>query len=120
MDELSDEDIQKLIALGIIPDKQNDIQDQLKLAEKLRYGPNSMPQMRQTGQVATAANPLEFLAYGMQGYRAGQDIKELRKQQNNLLQEQVAGRLKYYQQLLRKPQDRMPDPNMVPDSTIPE
>lgn len=103
-DEMSDEEIQQLIELGIIPDKQSNLSDQLKTAERLRYG--NMPQMRQAGNVSVAANPLEFLTSGIQGYRAGKDIEELRKRQEELLQQQVFGRSAFFRALRnrQKPQ----------------
>ena len=115
MDELSDEDIQQLIALGIIPDQQNDIQQQIALAEKLRYG--GMPQMQGNARVQTAASPLEFLATVLQGRQANKQIEDLRKQQNQLLQDQVAARTKFYQALRRRGTPASPAPQTDFDPT---
>lgn len=103
-DEMSDEQIQQFIALGIIPDQQSALDRQMAIAEKLRYGQG--PQMRgEGGRVQTAANPLEFLSHGIQGYKAGKELDTLRKKNEDLLQQQVQGRKSFYQALRnRKPQ----------------
>lgn len=112
--EMSEEEIQQLIALGIIPDKQSDIKDQIAQAQALRQ---KVPEMRGNGRVQVAANPLEFLGQGIQNYKAGKTIEDLRKKQEELLQQQVAGRGKFFQALRRR--SPVADPNRVPDSTIP-
>jgi hypothetical protein len=97
-DDMTDEQIQQLMELGVIPEQQNGLQQQMDIAKKLRY--DNMPQMRgEGGRVQTAANPLEFLASGIQGYKAGKDMDELRKKQDGLLQQQVQGRKLFYQAL---------------------
>lgn len=96
--DLSEEDLQQLMALGIIPDQQSGLQDQLAQAQKLRYG--SMPGMRgEGGRVQTAANPLEFLVAGVQGYKAGKDITKLRKEQQDLLKQQAEARKLFFKRL---------------------
>lgn len=96
--DLSDADLEQLMALGIIPDKQSGLQDQLTQAQKLRYG--SMPEMRgEGGRIQTAANPLEFLTAGVQGYRAGKDIDKLRKEQADLLKQQTQARKLFFDRL---------------------
>ncbi len=102
--EMTDEQLEQLIALGIIPDKQSILDKQIATAEQLRYGQG--PQMQGNGRVQTAANPLEFLAHGIQGYRAGKDLKDLREQQAEMLRQQTAGRKAFFQQL----QNRKPKP----------
>lgn len=100
-EEMSDEELQQLIALGIIPDKQNMLEQQLATAERLRYG--NTPEMRGNGRVQTAAHPLEFLVNGIQGHKAGKQIDALRKQQDELLNQQVAGRKSFFNRLRNKP-----------------
>lgn len=107
MDDMSDEELQQLIALGIIPDKQGMLDQQIKTAEALRYG--STPEMRGNSRVQTAANPLEFLVAGIEGHRAGKKLDELRKSQEDLLKEQVAGRTNYFKKLRgRQPASQPP------------
>jgi hypothetical protein len=100
-EEMTDEELQQLMALGIIPDQQGALEKQMALAEQLRYRNN--PEMRGNGRVQTAAHPLEFLASGIQGYKAGKQIEELRKKQDELLQQQVSGRKLFYQNLRKRP-----------------
>lgn len=99
--DLSDADLEQLMALGVIPDQQSDLKDQIAQAQKLRYG--SMPGMRGEGsRIQTAANPLEFLVAGVQGYRAGKEEKSLRAQQKDLQKSQIEAR-KLFLQRLRGP-----------------
>lgn len=100
-EELTDEQIRQLMELGIIPDQQSALQDQMRMAQELRY--NNAPEMRGNGRVQTAANPLEFLAAGMQSYKAGKELEEIKKRQAELLDKQVQGRSLYYKNL-RRPQ----------------
>lgn len=102
-EEMSDEELEQLMALGIIPDQQGALEKQMALAEQLRY--RNAPEMRQGSRVSTAAHPLEFIANGIEGYRAGKQLDELRKKQEELLQQQVQGRKLFYQNLRRRPRD---------------
>lgn len=97
LDDMSDEELEQLIALGIIPDKQSILDQQIKTAEQLRYG--NKPEMRHGGRVSTAAHPLEFLAAGLEGHKAGKQLEELRKKQEELLQQQVLGRKTFFDRL---------------------
>lgn len=90
------------MALGIIPEQQDALSQQMKIAEKLRYGNN--PEMRSNGRVSTAAHPLEFLAATLQGIKANKQIEELRKRQDELMQKQVEGRGLFYKKLRGGPQ----------------
>lgn len=112
MDEMSDEDIQALIELGIIPEQQQALQGQLEQAQLLRDKSLAGPEMRGNHRVQTAANPLEFLVSGIQGYRAGKDIKSLQEQQAALLRQQATGRNKFIQSYLDTPERRASRPFM--------
>lgn len=98
-DDMSEEDIQKLVAMGVIPDKQAILQRQIAQAQGLRDQP--MPEMRGNGRVNVAANPLEFLAKGVQNYKAGKKLEGLEGQEQGLLGEQTMGR-KAFIDALRK------------------
>ena len=100
--EMTDEQLQQLMELGIIPDQQGQLSEQMALAQKLRHG--NTPQMRQGSRVSTAAHPLEFLAAGLEGHKAGKQMEELSKQQAELLRKQVEGRKLFFQQLQGQPQ----------------
>lgn len=111
-DSLTDEQIQELIALGALPDQQAAIQQQLEQAQYLRDQAMQAPQMRGNGRVQTAANPLEFLAAGLQGYRANKDIKTLQEQQAEILRQQATGRGKYFGRYFDSPERRARHPAM--------
>lgn len=90
------------MALGVIPDQQNLLKDQMAEASALRQNSRAGPQMRGNARVQTAANPLEFLASYLGDRKAGKELDALRKQQNELLQQQVKGRSAYYNALRRR------------------
>lgn len=91
---LSEEDIQQLMELGIIPDQMQGLQTQMESAQKLRD--RRAPQGTDTGRVYVAASPLEHAAYAMQGIKAGKDLDRLRAQQQALLEKQVSGRSRFF------------------------
>jgi hypothetical protein len=100
-DEVSEEELLQLMGLGVIPDQQNLLKDQMAEANALRDKSRAGPQMRGNSRVQTAANPLEFLSSYLGDRKAGKELDSLRKQQNDLLQQQVKGRSAYYNALRR-------------------
>lgn len=110
MDDLTDEDIQELIRLGVIPDQQAALGGQLEQAQMLRDRSMAGPEMRGNSRIQTAANPLEFLVSGLQGYRANKDIKSLQEQQAELIRQQATGRGKYYGKLFDTQERRANQP----------
>lgn len=125
VNELSDEELNQLIALGVIPEQQAELVRQAQQASALRRTP--MPGMRQAGNVAVAANPLEFLGAGLQQY-AGQrrekelegKLDDLRKQQlqarqlfaNRMMDTQYRRASQPFMQGVGNPEDNVPMPNM--------
>jgi hypothetical protein len=103
-ENLSDEDIQQLMSLGIIPDEMNDINSQMEIANKIRT--RTPPTGTDTGRVYVAASPLEHIAYAAQGIKAGRDLKKLRLDQQALLAQQIRGRSKYFQKMNDTPENR--------------
>lgn len=99
---LSEEDIAALLELGVIDDQQSMLSGQLAQANTIRNRPG--PEGRQAGRVYTAANPLEFLGRGMEMHKAEKETADIKKQQEALLQQQIAGRKLYFDKLLREPQ----------------
>lgn len=95
--DLSEEQIQQLMDLGIIDDEQSILDKQLKTANSVRY--SAGPEMRSNGRVSTAANPLEFAVHAYQGYKAGKDADAIAKQQQELLKRQVEARAAYTKNL---------------------
>lgn len=102
---LTDQEIQDLMDLGIIPDQQDALKQQMATAEQLRY--HNQPEMRQGQRVSTAANPLEFAVNAWQGIQAGKDLNKLKDQQAELLRKQSEGRGLFYKKLRGEPP---PDP----------
>lgn len=98
LDNLSEEDLQKLLQLGVIPDEQSSLDDQIKQAQMVRN--RRAPQGTDTGRVYVAASPLEHIARVMEGIKAGKDLDKLRGDQQSLLQQQVSGRQSYMDALL--------------------
>lgn len=99
---LSEEDIQQLMELGIIPDQLESLSSQIKTAQGLRD--RRAPQGTDTGRVYVAASPLEHLSYALQGIKAGKDINKARAEQQKLLAEQVRGRGMFFNRM-RNPID---------------
>lgn len=118
-DNMSDEEIEQLIALGIIPDQQNALQQQMAIAEKLRYGPG--PQMRgEGGRVQTAAHPLEFIMQALQGRKAGKELDVLRQKNDELLQQQVKGRGVFFDRLRNRTRGPSQPPGITPSPDFEE
>jgi hypothetical protein len=103
-ENLSEEDIQALMELGIIPDEYQGLQEQIEQAQKLRN--REGPQGTHTGRVYVAASPLEHLSHTLQGMKAGKDLDRMRAEQQALLQRQVSGRGKYFNRLMDTPERR--------------
>lgn len=87
---LSEEQLQQLIELGVIPDQQDALSEQYMQANAVRN--SAGPEVRGNGRVMVAANPLEFLASGVQKYQAGKDIQEIGKKREDLMDKQTAAR----------------------------
>lgn len=95
IENLTDEQVQQLMALGIIPDEQGQLQKQMDQAESIKTA--AAPQGGYSrGGVYTAASPLEHIARVMQGIKAGKDLDKLYQKQQDLFQQQVSGRQSYF------------------------
>lgn len=95
LSDLDDDQIHQLMQLGVIPEEQEGLQNQMNVAQKLRdRGPPKGQTVGPDG-IYVAANPLEHLAYAMQGIKAGKDLEKLRDQQQGLLNQQVDARQIY-------------------------
>lgn len=91
LENLSDDQIQQLISLGVIPEQQDALQQQIKQAESLRDA--QAPQGSYSrGGIYVAASPLEHIARVMQGLKAKNDLKGLYQQQQDQFGQQVQGR----------------------------
>jgi len=106
LENMTEEDLQKLVELGVIDDKMAENARQMQLAEQLRY--RAGPEGRQAGRVYVAANPLEHIGRGMEQYQAIKRQKELDQQRGEMGKQQTAGRQTYWdliRGMRRKPQD---------------
>jgi hypothetical protein len=107
LESMTEEDLQKLVELGVIDENMAENSRQMKLAEELRYG-TAAPEGRQAGRVYVASNPLEHIGRGMEQYQAQKKMKELETQRGEMGKQQTAGRQSYWDLLRgmrRKPQD---------------
>lgn len=100
LEGLSEEDLQQLMDLGVIPQKQDALAVQLAQATKLRN--QQGPQGRDSGRVYTAASPLEHIAHAAQGIQAGREMKRIGQQQEQLAKDQVAGRTAFLRAMYGK------------------
>jgi hypothetical protein len=100
--DLTEDEIAQLMQLGALPEEQKSLIDQLSSARELRN--REGPQGIDTGRVFTAANPLEHAAHAYQGIKAGRQIDDLLKKQQEILLKQTDGRSAFLKALRRKPQ----------------
>lgn len=92
--------LEQLISMGVIDDQQGILAEQIAQADYMRSAPG--PEGRDSGRIYTAANPLEHVGNFMQKYAAHRDLKDLRKQQQDLLQQQTQGRQDFLDALIRR------------------
>lgn len=105
-ENLTEEDIQQLMELGILPDQLQSLQSQIDTAQALRDREAPRGQRVGPSGVYVAASPLEHLSYALQGIKAGKDIDRLRQDQQRILAEQVRGRSRYFGKLNDTPYNR--------------
>lgn len=106
--ELSDEDLAKLVELGMIPEEQAALAKQMQQAQMLQRQPG--PQGRQSGRVFTAANPLEFVGAGLQQYAGMRKEKQAMDKMDELRKQQLMGRQLYAQRAMDSPYRRSTQP----------
>jgi hypothetical protein len=90
---LSDDELQQLTQLGIIPGEQGDLQNQLKLAQALRYSEGPGMSGNWNSRVQTAPSPLAVLNSAAQNVQGGLQMGQIHQKQAQLRQQQAAGRL---------------------------
>lgn len=109
---LSDEDIQALMELGVLPDQQKSLDDQITTAQTIRDRKAPRGQTVGPDNVYVASSPLEHAAYAAQGIMAGRDIKNARLQQQEILAKQIKGRASYFQKMMAAKGQGGMDPNI--------
>lgn len=90
--DMTDEQLQQLTQLGIIPDKQKTLENQMKIAQALRYQQSPGMSGNWGSRVQTAASPLAMIAHMAQQYQGGQQMKQNQAKQDALLDQQAKGR----------------------------
>ena len=99
MDDLTPEQLEQLIALGIIPDEQAGLNQQMDQANQLRNTP--IPKGGMAGRVYVG-DPFGALAAGFDRYQGNKQIKQIQGQQKDLMDKQMQARMAYVN-LLRNP-----------------
>jgi hypothetical protein len=99
LQNMSPEDIQQVLGLGEIPDKQSLLMQQLKQANLLRN--SDAPEGRYAGHMYVAPNPLEILGHVAQQYEGLKGQRDVDAQSKELMTQQTAGRNRYFQLLQR-------------------
>jgi hypothetical protein len=102
MDDLTPEQLQQLIELGVIPDEQQMLMKQMQSAQQLRDTP--IPKGGMAGRVYVA-DPLGAVAAGVDRYQGHKQMQGLDQKYGATLDKQTAARSKYAQmiQQLRQP-----------------
>lgn len=106
--DLSDEDLQKIIAMGGIPEEQAALQKQLEQARLLQGTP--LPEMRGNGRVQTAANPMETIGALIQQYAGMKKGRELESKADALRKQQMQGRQLFAGRMVDTPYRRSTQP----------
>lgn len=115
--ELSDADVEQLIAAGMAPAEIESLQKQLQQAQMLQRTP--MPEMRGNSRVQTAANPLEFLGAGMQQYAGMRQGQAAQQQMDALKKQQLQARQLFARKALDTPYRRESQPFIQPQQVDP-
>jgi hypothetical protein len=104
-EDLTDEEIQQLVALGIIPEQMDENARQMQMSEQLRY--QAAPEGRDSGRVYTAANPMEHIGSVMEKYNAQKQIGKLGEERSGMLNQQARDRKLYYELLRGKRKSKL-------------
>lgn len=102
MNGLSPEELQSIMGLGEIPEKQALLQQQMRQAALLRGSP--MPEGRGGGygRPYTAPHPLEILGNVLERYAGYKSSQDINTQEKALLAEQTRRRSQYLNALLKR------------------
>lgn len=98
LENMTPEEIEQLVQLGIIPEQMSSMDRQYKQAAALRN--TQMPGMEGNGRVMVAASPLAHLAAGVEKYQGHKQMKDIETRQNQLLKDQAAARNLYLKKYL--------------------
>ena len=87
---LSPQEVQQLMELGIIPSKLEQSQSDLLRSQSMQDSPT--PQGRAVGNIYRAANPLEHLATALRRFKGLSDERAARQQADKLRADQTSAR----------------------------
>lgn len=111
MDELTPDQLEQLVALGIIPEQQAMLMQQMDQANALRNTP--IPKGGMAGRVYVA-DPLGSLAAGFDRYRGVKQGRAAMDQYSQTLKDQQAARMAYVNALRGAPKPQQPRPDLSP------
>lgn len=100
VEDLSEEDINAILGLGTAEDRGAQLEGQLAQAMRLRN--QEGPQGRGYGGIYTASSPIEHAVHAWQGIKAGKDAEKISAQQDALMQEQIEGRKRFLDALMKR------------------
>lgn len=103
IEDLDEEDLNAILGLSTGDEKAAQLQSQLLSANKLRG--QRGPEGRMYGNMYTAANPLEHAAHAWQGIKAGKDVERLTSEQDQLMQQQLEARKRFFELMMLRNQD---------------
>lgn len=106
LEQMTEEDLQKLVSLGVIDEQMAENARQMAVQEGLRN--QAAPEGRQAGRTYVAANPMEHAGKLLEQYNAQKKMEALEKERGVMGQQQTEGRKSYWDILRgmrRKPQD---------------
>lgn len=112
MEDFSPEELQALMALGIMPEELSGLDSQIAQAQALRDSP--MPQGQMAGRVHVAPSILQFAATGLDRYRGMKDLKGLQGQRKGLLDKTTDARMLYAEALRKRLSGGMDPAGMQP------
>lgn len=117
IENMSDEEIQQLVNLGILPGEQDILAKQMEQADLMRNAEG--PEGRTfRNNIFQAANPLEHLGAGLKNFAGQRDAMRIQDEQRGLLGKQAEGRAKFFD-LLRQKKAAPPIPPAPPGPYTP-
>jgi len=108
LENLSEDDINLLMQLGIIPEQQAGISKQQDYADALRGTKQPRGMEVGPGGIYVGASPLEHIASAMQRAEGMSQTADLQGRSNELLDKETKGRKRFLEILLRQRQAQDP------------
>lgn len=115
--DLTPEELELLMSLGIAPEELDQIGKQQEIADALRY--MSAPEGTQAGRVYVAANPLEHIGRVAQMYQGKKMSEDLKGQREEVYDRMSRGRGKYWD-IIQGNNTMAPMDRGLPEVTVPD